>query len=105
MRLEIKKPNHVIIEISGDKINIERVGKMNIAQHSGQQFKTFGIKNITSMELKSPSLLSSGLIRFSIPGEGTIRVANIDPKTIQFKKKDYAKILALKKQIESIQNQ
>ncbi|WP_088840657.1 hypothetical protein [Listeria sp. ILCC797] len=105
MKLEIKKPTHVVIEISRDNINIERIGKLNITQHSGQQYKTFNIKNITSIELKAPSFLSFGLIRFSIPGEDTIRIANMDPKTIQFTKKDYNNILALKKQIESIQNQ
>lgn len=105
MLLEIKKPTRLTVELSGGMVTIERFGKMNIVQHNNQQFKSFPIKSITSVELKVPSTFSPGILRFSLQGERVVYIAKADPKTIQFTKKDYLAISKLKNQIELLQRQ
>lgn len=103
----IKKPAKTIITLTDDNLSIKRKGFMNLSAHGLKGEKSIFLKNITSIQLKKPGMMT-GYIQFSYPGsdenKGGVFDATTDENTVVFWKKHYNEMLELKSHIEKIIN-
>jgi hypothetical protein len=94
------------IEVIGDRIKISRKGIGSFFTHGLQGEKEILISQISAIQIKPASMLTSGYLQFGFLGsqesKGGIFSAAQDENTVMFKKNQQREFEAIKREVERI---